>query len=73
MFQNILFIQNKFKLRVKLREAKLELLNGMWDKIVKKITGSAIEKQDTVTKNLMINILKVPKSIREQILAAYLK
>ena len=46
MFKNVSFIQNQFQQRVTYKQAKLEVLSDMWEKVAKKLTSMAMEKQD---------------------------
>ena len=53
-------------------EAKLEIINFYWDKLIFSIQTKAVSIRDKATQNLVSHIFKVPENIRNEALKFYL-
>ena len=46
LYENVFFMQNKFRNRMFYREAKVEMLKDYWDQVLKWFVNEGIESDD---------------------------
>jgi hypothetical protein len=67
------FIQRQHRLRQQLLDARLEVLENQWNKIINYLAQKAHLLNDSPTKELLDGIVRVPKRTRQLVLRLYLQ
>ena len=72
-YKSILYIQNRMKVQIQTKYAKVDVLLNYWDKLYGQMQLKATATGDTQANEMLAGIAMVPYSIKKKLFTFYIK